>query len=305
LPRCATSPFSERFARERPHAVLERHELAPQHGERRAQLVRHVGDEAPAQLLVALERLREAVEVLAEPAELVARADRDPRAVVAGGEPVRRRGDTLQRLQEHAREDHRQRRGEREREAGDDPRSVQLLLLEGEVGGAGEAAEGRGRDPADDAVVDDHRPHRGPRHHVGIADHRPALRVEEREARRDRLRLRGELAQTSVVAAHEAPVAAAAVLVGERGDERVHALRLDLVEVAEEARLEGQARRDRHRGGGERARRQDGEEQLQRDAGLHGNRRDGGGSRVRDQSPAPRRGALFTSSSHLDRARRP
>jgi hypothetical protein len=65
----------ERLARQRPHAILDRLQPGAQHRDRRAQLVRDVGHEAAAQLLVACERLGEAVEVLGQPSKLVARRD--------------------------------------------------------------------------------------------------------------------------------------------------------------------------------------------------------------------------------------
>jgi hypothetical protein len=230
--------------------------------------VRDVGHEAPPQLLVARQGFGEAVEVLGEPAELVARADRDARRVVAGGEPVRGVGDATDRLQECARQNDRDQRGQPEREGGDDPRGAQLFLLKCEVGGGGNAPVGRARDPADDAIVDQHRAHRSAVTQLRIADHRALVRVEERQALH-RLRRGGEAAQPAIVALQEAPAAVAAVLVAEPRRERLQALRLDMVEIAEEPGLEGKTRRDRHRGRRHRARGEDGEEQLEGNPRLH------------------------------------
>ena len=261
----------ERFARKRAHAVLERLELARKHGERRAQLVRYIGHEAAPQRLVPLERLRQAVEVLGEAPELVGGAHFDARRVIARGEPVRRSGDALERQQEDARQDEREQRGERHGECGDDPGGALLLLLERKLGGRGEPPQRRARDPADRAPVDLHRAHCAFLGQLRVADHRAPVLVEEREAR-DRLVRHGKRAQARVVVAQELPAAGAAVFVGEAAGEPVDPLRVDLVEIAEEAGLETRARGERHRGGGDCGCRQDDEEQLERDPGLHSTR---------------------------------
>src|SRR5207302_8025088 len=89
---------------------------------------------------------------------------------------------------------------------------------------------------------------------------------------RDGPRRQGERAQARIVVAQEIPVARAPVLVGEAAGERIDALRVDLVEITEEAGLEAGARRERHGASGDGTRRQDDEEQLERDPGLHGTR---------------------------------
>ena len=76
---------TERRRRRLPHAVLQRLQLAAQHRQRRAQLVRDVGHKSAAHLFVFLQRGGQLVEVVRQPAQFILAADRH-----AGGEIARR-----------------------------------------------------------------------------------------------------------------------------------------------------------------------------------------------------------------------
>ena len=87
------------------HAVAQCLEIALQVGQRRPQLVRGVGDEVAAHRLLALEAGRHLVERIGEAGELLGALARDPRRVVALGDPAGSAADLGERPGEHPGED--------------------------------------------------------------------------------------------------------------------------------------------------------------------------------------------------------
>ena len=79
-----SSTIRSRSARSSSSAAPERLDVGPQRRQRRAQLVRGVGDQAPLRRLRALQRLHHLVEARGQPPELVVAADLDPPGQVAG-----------------------------------------------------------------------------------------------------------------------------------------------------------------------------------------------------------------------------
>ena len=90
------------------HAVAQGLEVALQVRQRGPQLVRGVGDEIAAHLLLLLERRGHLVERVREAGELLRSLARDARRVVAVGDATGRATDLRQRPREHAREHDRQ-----------------------------------------------------------------------------------------------------------------------------------------------------------------------------------------------------
>ncbi len=174
----------ERRGRERAHAVLERFQLAAQDGQRRAQLVRDVGGQLAAHLLVGFERLGQPVEIAGQVADLVARAHLDPRRVIALGHAARGMGQAAHRRQHAAREQHRHPRREQHRQRGDDPGGAQLLGQERLIGPLGHVQALRCRQPADNlALVMERVPLRARAGRRAVAGDRGTAGVEQPDRR--------------------------------------------------------------------------------------------------------------------------
>ncbi len=174
----------ERRGRERAHAVLERFQLAAQDGQWRAQLVRNVGGQLAAHLLVGFERLGQPVEIAGQAADLVARAHLDPRRVIALGHAARGMGQAAHRRQHAARKQHRHPRREQHRQRGDDPGGAQLLSHECLIGPLGHVLALRRRQPADGlAVVMKRMPLRARAGRRAIAGNRDTAGVEQPDRR--------------------------------------------------------------------------------------------------------------------------
>ena len=170
-------------------AVAQRLEVALQVGQRRAQLVRRVGDEVAPHRLLALEAGGHLVERVGQAGQLLRAFARDAGRVVAVGDPPGRPADLGQRAGEHARQHDRQhdarRRGDQDR--GEDDRRDRLVVhrlgVVGRVAGLDhQAAEDLRPDDGDpdrhDRDPDTRRDQRGQRDPGGdpAADHGRAAR---------------------------------------------------------------------------------------------------------------------------------
>ncbi len=164
------------------HAVLHRLQLAVQHAQRRAQLVRHVGHELATHPLVALQGEGQRIEVARQLPHLIVRCHRHAARVVARRQPVRGRCHTLDGREQHPRDPPRDARGQQHAQAADDPARAQLVFLEALVAGLAHALERHHRDPAHGLAVDHHGTFNGTLANLPEAhDHLP-VRIEQRDA---------------------------------------------------------------------------------------------------------------------------
>ena len=138
---------------ELPHAVLNRLQLAAQHRQRGAQLVRNVGHKIAAHLLVFFQRAGELVEVLRQLAQFILAA-----GVHAGREITRRQlvrafHQALNRRQQAARQREGGERRKQGRKRDNQPAGLTLLAVKVDVGVARQPLDRRGDNPAHRGAV--------------------------------------------------------------------------------------------------------------------------------------------------------
>ena len=178
----------EALAFERPHTILKRFDLAPQHGERCPQLVRDVGDPLLPSATRRGERVSELVEVCGELVELIVPSDLKARVVFAADE----RGGCCGNGPDALRKPVSQAGAERERgcqhSKRDRPESPVLLLREHAVDRLHQLRPRHRSEISDDLAPPDDRSRHGLRREVGAPDEKPAPGVEQEQSRIDRER---------------------------------------------------------------------------------------------------------------------
>ncbi len=229
----------------------------------------HVGHELTAHLLVALQGVRQLIEVTRQLADLIGGGHRHAAAVFSGREAMGRSGNAFDRVKQCSRDpqgnQHRQQQGKHtHRQAG-----TQLILLKTLTAGFAHTLKGGDGQPAYGLAVHLHRAHELVVVHTLKTHHQIFVGIQQGDSkhRAGQIGSRGrskagngeilrrvrahDFKPAFPVIAQELPIAFACIGTGQARQDRRHALHCLLVEIAEktatEAPVGSQAHNQDHR----------------------------------------------------------